>query len=373
MIRNAPSLFDAPKPPSAGESTGIKPFLEGHARAVTVYGSGKVALRDGLSGLVEPGQNVLVPAYLPDAVVEPLSELGLESRYYAVEPTLAPDFVDLERRIDDDSVAVVSVDYFGFPQPGLEELSAIAADYDCYHVDDNAHAPLSVDGETLLGTRGHLGVTSLWKLLPIPNGALLYLNAEGAIDAYDPSPLAGVRDRIDAADCRFVLAAAARKLFDTDGTLWRALESVVADEGSSPAVGGPAERYEDGKTRMSKLAATVVENADPAAVRTRRRENYRTWRRLLAPRDDLEIVFESLPPGICPQTFPVRAERPTAFLEELDDCGVGAHTWPRLSRAVVDDSAYETATRLSREIVTLPVHQHVTPSAIEAVGDRLSR
>lgn len=381
MISGTPSLLVASLPTQ--QPTGIESFVDRYAREFVFYGSGKVALRDGIAELVDSvpdsdpdaEQNVLVPAYLPDAVVEPIHELGLDSRYYAVEPTFAPDFVDLERRLDDDTVAVVSVNYFGFPQPGLDELMAIVDDYDCYHIDDNAHAPLSVDHGTLLGTRGDLGITSLWKLLPIPNGAILYCNEDAIADQFEPSSLAGIRDRIDTADCQYILKSVVRELLDTAPPVRHSFDALLArrrSSSSTPAVGTPADRYEAWKTPMSKLSSYVVDDVDPAAIRSVRRENYRTWQRLLVGYDEFDPVFGSLPEGICPQAFPVRASQPHAFIDELERCGVdGVHTWPRLSQAVLDEPAYETATQLSREIITLPVHQHVDATAIEAVGERL--
>ncbi len=205
MIDATPSVFDASL---SGTGAGIDAFIDRHApdSMHTYYGSGKVALRDGLAGLVEPGDNVVVPAFLSPAVVEPFHELGLESRYYAIEESLAPDIADLEARIDADTAAVVSVNYFGFPQPGLERIAALTDEYDCYHVDDNAHAPLSVRDGTLLGTHGDLGITTLRKLLPVPDGAVLYCTDETVTAQFAPSSLAGRSNRIAIADCRFVAA-----------------------------------------------------------------------------------------------------------------------------------------------------------------------
>ncbi|WP_117367990.1 DegT/DnrJ/EryC1/StrS family aminotransferase [Natrarchaeobaculum sulfurireducens] len=370
MIKETPSLF-VPSP-STNQGHSVDSFLNRHAQEFVFYGSGKAALYDGLAGLIEPGETVLVPAYLPDAVVEPLYDLELETEYYALEPSLAPDFVDLERRLDDDVIAVMSVNYFGFPHPGLDELRSIVADYGCYHVDDNAHAPLSVDGETVLGTRGHLGVTSLWKLFPVPDGAILYLNDEQAAEAYDPSSSAGVRDGFDGSDCRYLLKSAFRDVFDRNGTIRRSIDAILASRNDGRSVGGPRERYEKGKRPMSKLSAYVVEESDPRAIRQARRQNYLAWRQALESRDDVEFVFESLPEGICPQVAPVRAAGHEQFRAELDRCGVGgAKRWPRLSPRVREKPTYETATRLAREIVTLPVHQHIAPSTILDVGRQL--
>lgn len=359
------SLFE-PQP------AGIEPFLERYTSHITFYGSGKAALRDGLVDLVEPGENVLLPAYLPDAVVEPFYDLGLEPRYYRLEGTLAPDLADVDRRLDGDTAVVVSVDYFGFPQPGIEEFTALIEEYDCYHVDDNAHGPLSVDDGTLLGTRGHLGITSLRKLLPIPDGAALYCNDEAVATAFEPSSLAGVRDRFGATDCRYVFKSLVHDLLETNATLRRSVDEVVADR--SPAIPDPSTRYEASKTPMSKLSARVAADANPTAIRAARRENYLAWKRIFETRPGIDVRYESLPEGICPQVFPVRTDRPRRLLAELERCGVdGAHTWPRLSRTVRDNPDYDVSRRLAREVVVLPVHQHIDPTAIEDVGDRLRR
>lgn len=384
MINATPSL--SARSLSRQQTAGIEPFIERYAGTYTFYGSGKVALRDGLAGLVDPGENVLLPAYLPDAVVEPFHELGLEPRYYRVEPSFAPDIADVERRIDADTAAVLSVNYFGFPQPGLEELTALIDEYDCYHVDDNAHAPLSVHDGALLGTNGDIGITSLWKLLPIPNGGVLYLNSDDAVAAYEPSASAGIRERPAVGDGVFVLKSAVSSLLDSAAvraSLAGFLGGGSADTDATPqpetdgrndeppAVSTPKERYEEGKIPMFKLSECVLEAVDPDSIRERRRENYRAWARFLTERDDLELVFESLPDGICPQAIPVRAARPDRFVAALEDRGVGAYTWPRLADSVHEDPAYETARYLSERIVALPVHQHVEPSTIETIGCRL--
>lgn len=367
MISDSPSLvswsLSEPRP------IGIESFVTRYVSDVTYYGSGKAAIRDGLAELVTPGENVLLPAYLPDAVAEPFHELGLEPRYYRLRPTLEPDLVDLERRMDDRTAVVMTVDYFGFPQPGLEEVRALVDDYGCYHVDDNAHAPLSVDGGTLLGTRGHLGFTSLWKLLPVQNGAMLYCNDETVAERFEPSSIAGVREDVHPDDCLFALKSVLTTMLDANGAVRRSVDGLVrARDGGVP---GPGDRYEAGKCKMSRLSAHVAAAVDPLTIRETRRRNYRAWRRVLDGRPDVEPLFDSLPAGICPQVFPVRATDPDRFLTALERSGVVAHTWPRLPTSVRDEPAHDVACRLAREVVVLPVHQHVDPTSIDAVGERL--
>ncbi|WP_222918364.1 DegT/DnrJ/EryC1/StrS family aminotransferase [Natrinema sp. SYSU A 869] len=373
MIDATPSVFDASlSKPGAG----IDAFVDRHAPGTmhTYYGSGKVALRDGLAGLVEPGENVVVPAYLSPAVVEPLHELGLESRYYAIEASLAPDFDDLEARIDDDTAAVMSVNYFGFPQPGLDRIAALTDEYDCYHIDDNAHSPLSVHEGTLLGTHGDLGITTLRKLLPVPDGAVLYRTGETVNEWFSPSSLAGRSDRIATTDCRFVATSVAESVLQISPSLHRSVEAVLADGADDSSSVDPVNRYEAAKVPMSKCSAVVADAADPDAIRTVRRENFRVWQRVLDDREDVTPLYEHLPAGISPYEFPVRATDSDSFRAELGNLGVvGAHSWPTLREAVREDGTYETSVRLADNLVALPVHQGIEPSAIEAVGDRLPK
>ncbi|AHG02436.1 hypothetical protein HALLA_21255 (plasmid) [Halostagnicola larsenii XH-48] len=82
-------------------------LLEQYVTAYAFYGSGKIALRDGLKTISTAGQNVLLPAYLPDAVAEPIVELGLEPRFYAITESLGPNVDDLRSRIDTETAAMI--------------------------------------------------------------------------------------------------------------------------------------------------------------------------------------------------------------------------------------------------------------------------
>lgn len=355
------SLLGRPDP------NGVLSTLEQHDPGLTAYGSGKAALRDGLASIADDGGNVLLPAYLPDGVAEPLFELGLEPRYYRVRPDLGPDLADVDCRLDAETVAGLSVDYFGFPPPRFDEFAALLAEYGCYHVDDNAHAPLSVSGGTLLGTRGDLGITSLRKLLPIPDGAVLYCNNDAARERFEPSPIAGVRDRIDGSDCRFFVRTFATRVRASNACVRRSTDRLLSDRNDPPPVASPRDRYEAGKRQMSWLSARLLERVDARAIRTARRENYRAWLRLLSDRDDLEVVRPALPEGICPQAIPVRTSEPDRLLAVLEAAGVSdAHTWPRLAGSVRTDPTYATATKLAAETVAVPVRDRPDRDAFDA-------
>ena len=368
MISGAPSLFV-----QASVSTkpiGVNAFLDEHVEHWWYYGASKVALRDALVAVATPGENVLLPSYVPDAVAEPFRELGLDVRYYAIRPDLGADMADVETRVDERTLAIVSVNYFGFPQPSLDELSTYSRDRDCYHVDDNAHASTSVHEGRLLGTHGDLGVTSLWKSFPVPDGALLYLPNAELRDRFEPSSLAGVRDRFDRTDFRYLCKSLVKNLGPTTDAVWKSVTTLTTANGDGPA--SPSARYEASKEPMSKLSSRVLATVDPVASRKRRRSNFRTWLETLDARQDLHPLYRFLSDGICPQAFPVVAEEPERFIAELSSVGVDAvHTWPRLPPIVDDDPAYQTASTLAQNVVVLPVHQQLDPEAIRDAGRSL--
>ena len=367
-------------PPSEPGPTyhGLEAFLEAYTDWYRFYSAGKAALADALRAMLRTRtdlgagtKNVVLPAYVPDAVVEPMRELGLEARYYAIEPTLAPDRSDLERLVDERTIALVTINYFGFAPSGLDDVAAIADEAGCYHVDDNAHAPFSVHEDKLLGTVGDAGITSLWKALPIPNGAVLYLSNERLRRAYEPSPFAGVRSNFDTGDARFVCKTVLEDLVDANQLLRESVDAVVSNvvDDTPPS---PGQRYESGKRRMSKLASLYCLGIDPTRIRRRRRERYRAWVSALSS-DDVRPLFPTLPDGTCPQSVPVYAESPAAFRRALSRLGLdGVHTWPRLPRDVSVSSRHETARRYATHVFALPVATDVDTNQIRQIGRELA-
>src|SRR5689334_15651529 len=60
------------------------------------------------------GSQVLVPAYICRAAVDPFLAYGAAVTFYRVNRNCEPDFEDLERKIVRETKAVMAVHYFGF-------------------------------------------------------------------------------------------------------------------------------------------------------------------------------------------------------------------------------------------------------------------
>lgn len=141
---------------------------------IRYFSFGRHALSEGLiiSGIKE-GDKVLLPGFICKDLLASINSIGAIPIYYEVGKDLnictAPE--DLP-----DAKAILAVNYFGFPQdlvPFLKYCEQTGA----VLIEDNAHGLFSKDKDgRYLGTRGDIGVFSLRKTIPMPNGAALVVN-----------------------------------------------------------------------------------------------------------------------------------------------------------------------------------------------------
>ena len=85
------------------------------------------------------GANVLAPAYVCRAAIDPLLAYGLNVSFYAVKQDCRPDFDDIEQKITEKTKAVLVAHYFGFPAPvrrlrDLCDKHGLSLIEDCAHV-----------------------------------------------------------------------------------------------------------------------------------------------------------------------------------------------------------------------------------------------
>jgi len=339
-------------------------------------GSGKAAIREGV-GLLRAGQsdNVVLPGYLPDGVIEPFRDAGLDVRFHRIDRDLTPDLADVERLVDADTAAILVVHYFGFPQPSLGELRELCDRRGIALVEDNAHAPLSRGPDSrLLGTTGDLGVTSLHKLFPVPDGGMLFVGDPALRDRDGTLELSGVAAGYTLADLAPVGRALLRPLLAA-----RASVPVPGPELPSWQSGGPGattERdpeaiYEAAKTPMSKLTVRALRRLDPSRCVERRRRNYRFWSRSLDGIGGLDPVYGSLPEGVCPQVFPALADDPAALADAGDGRNVPVSTWPPLPDEAEDAAAFPATNWLSDHLVRLPVHQQLDETDLSRIAETI--
>ena len=176
---------------------------------IRFHACGRRALADALRLAGAAGQRVLLPSFICRDLLAAVAAAGAEPAFYEVRPDLS---ADEDQTLWPEARAVLAVDYFGFAS-NLSPFQAYARRCGAVVIEDAAHALFSRDaGGRLLGTRAPLGILSLRKSLPLPNGGALLAN-DPALAARLPPPLPYAPSK----GRRFVLKAAARPLLALAG------------------------------------------------------------------------------------------------------------------------------------------------------------
>lgn len=132
-----------------------------HAFAFSSGRTGLVALLDGMG--IEEGSEVLVQGLTCNALINPLIWSGLYPRYVDIkEETLNMDPVDLERKINRNSRAVVVQHTFGLPAE-MGEIRRICRENDLLLIEDCAHSLGAEWNGRQTGTLGRAAFFSLGR------------------------------------------------------------------------------------------------------------------------------------------------------------------------------------------------------------------
>lgn len=320
-------------PPAASLPWRLEDLLPG--TQVRYYSFARRALAEGLraAGLGRASK-VLLPGFLCRDVLSSLAAVGASAVFYPVDTQMRPATSPEDWPKAD---AVLAVDYFGFPQD-LAPFKAYCKPTSAVLIEDNAHGLFSRD-ETgaLLGSRGDLGLFSLRKTLPLPNGAALAVTAQRGWKVPEQGAFGAE------ADLRRLMKTGSRLLAGKLGsrrtlqglTLLRDLRRLRTGS-RLPRPDPRSEKELPSPERPCRALARPLTAADPAAEAKRRRALYA----FLSPRLDkagAELIFDALPHGVVPYGLPFRAEgaaltKTVALLESL---GLEPSTWPDLPAAVM--------------------------------------
>ena len=323
---------------------------------------GKVALGAALDALDATG-NVLLPACIPHGVVGPILARGLEPRFYRVRRDLQPRYLDLVRRIDGETAALLVVHYFGVSQPRFDAVASLARSVGVPVIDDNSHAVLSRRNGRLLGTSGTFGFASLHKSLPVPNGAVLYAADSAALDGVE------FPTRWTAADLRYCAGRTAGRLPSLPSP--PPFLPSPSDDGESPvaATPDPLDTYAEARVPLSPLVPRLLRRLDPERIVARRRAAAARWANRLDGVAGVQPLYdEPLAEEVCPWAYPVVCDDPDAVVGALDG---RAFVWPRLPPSVAGDGDYPVANEYARRLVALPAGQDLGPEGVDDLADAL--
>jgi hypothetical protein len=201
-------------------------------------------------------------------------------------------------------------------------------------IEDAAHALFSRDAAgRLLGTRAPLGILSLRKSLPLPNGGALLAN-DPALAARLPPQLAFE----PAPSRRPALKAAARPFLGLFGARaahagLTALRSLRGDAGGHVGPDPDSERVPPRPAAPCPELERPLVCADPAIETSRRRALW-TLCDGIARRAGLAPVFPSLPENVAPYAYAFRSKNLPAARALFAAEGLTTLPWPDLPGAI---------------------------------------
>lgn len=326
------------------------PFPLG-SHGCTLFARARHALRHAVPALgLEPGDELLVPAYHHGSEVEALVRAGLECRFYDGDGALAPDEAELEALLGPRTRALYLVHYLGFPQESAR-WRGWCDERGLLLVEDAAQAWGAERDGIPAGALADAAVYCLYKTVGVPDGAALHLRAGRVGPRGEPSLGAA-----GAAKRHFAWLAA--RVAPAGRLLARARAGRAVSPGRDLALGEP-------DSRPSRATAFLLPRLRPAAAVRGRRERYARLAAALGSR--VPAPFDRLPDGAAPFALPLDVDDRRATLAALLDAGVAAlDLWSRPHPGL--PAGFPDAERRRARTIALPVHQELSEADVEAVA-----
>jgi len=320
---------------------------------------------------LQPGDEVLLPAYHHGVEVEVLVAKGLKPRFYRVDAGARIHTEDVERAITSQTKVIYLIHYFGFPQP-VQEILALARRRGLPLIEDCALSLFSSGPRGALGSFGDIGIFCLYKTLPLPHGGSLVLNREGL----------GTPPESRKPDTASSVSYVANLMLDYAALRLNGAGSGVVTAGRN--LGRLAKRALRASTipidtshldmrviplGMGRTARYLLRRTRPAEVIAVRRRNFLHLAALLQG-SGARPLFPELPEGVCPLSYPVYVRDKARVHEELLRDNVGnVNFWSR-TRPEIATGAYPEVDEMRRHVLELPIHQGLEPRHIEYIAER---
>jgi dTDP-4-amino-4,6-dideoxygalactose transaminase len=318
-----------------------------------LFSRARHGLYRALSELVEPGSEILVPAFHHGSEIEAFGRAGHVCRFYEATDDLAPDEAELESLLTPRTRALHLTHYLGFPQDAAR-WRRWCDERGLLLVEDAAQAWLSTADGRPVGSVGDIAVYCLYKTFGLPDGAALLTRqlTNGAL----PRGYKGVL------------------WIGLEHALWLATRTRTAawlSDRRAPRLGTIEYTMGLGDPKLPSGAtlAALPRIVDPRAAE-QRREHYRRYLELLP---GLVVpAFAVLPDGASPFMFPAVFQDKPKALERLRWRRVRALNFWTASHPSVPAGQFPKAMELRRTVVGLPVHQELRPGDVERVAEAVS-
>jgi perosamine synthetase len=341
------------------------------------------AIFHGLRALgLQPGQKILVPAFICAAAIEPIEHFGIGIGFYATRRNCAPDWQDLESKIDGNVRAVLAVHYFGFPCD-IARFRALCDQYKIFLIEDCAHVLEGVPNPYRFGEFGDFSVFSPRKYLPVFDGGTLRLNRASPdfqVQLQFETPLFTLR--------------VAKNLFDrrkAPTAHLRVQRARAPQPGQAPGkreldiiAGLPQKpRYVPPDSTsflpwmadvpMSRLSKHLAGHFPLSEIASKRRANYSYLAERVSQVEGVQPLFHPLPPDVVPWMLPLTIRDRREMDMELRALGIPAVTWLSVRDPRISAQEFPEADFLYECLVLLPIHQDLERPQLDLIAEAVTR
>jgi perosamine synthetase len=303
---------------------------------------------------------VLVPSYHHGVEIEALLDAGAEVKFYRVGGKFGVDLEDVENKITARTTALYLTHFAGFPGP-VREMKALAERHALPLIEDCALSLFSMDGDRALGVTGDVAIFCLYKVLPVPNGGAMVINAPGPWHIPEPPP--------PPFTSTFSLLASSllRNVALRGGQPGRRMRRAALGLGKTSLRAASIEPVLTGTQHfdrahldlgISRLTRRIALGQDVAQIIARRRRNYVFLLERL--RDLSEPMFPTLPDGVVPLFYPMLVKDNRVTVERIVARGIEAVDFWRDFHPACPAAEFPEVAALRRSMMEVPCHQDLT-------------
>lgn len=325
-----------------------------------LYANASNAMKDVLEYIAQRQQrqrpNIILPAYIPAKLYRAALAAGYEVKFFEVFDKCCFDLAEVDQLIDENTLAVFHVHYFGFPHQ-IGEMRELTRKRNVLLIEDCALSIGATHNGRSLGTYGDFAIFSMRKMFLYSEGGFLRL----------AEPFADFQPRYE---------WQVRNCFSLQKYLLQRAKYVYVrlTAGADPLhlVRPDPIGYMDWSTprqvlhvkRPSAFTEWRTKFVDMEKVVRKRRENFQYVAERFPRSRTLEPVHDRLPEGCTPYSFPflVKNGQRDALRQSLLDNGtMSGAGWPESPF----QEQYKRTRELSAQLLEIPIHQALTRQQID--------
>lgn len=332
--------------------------------------NGRASIRLILKSILKPGQGdeVLLPAYVFQGLLNPFKESGMTIKFYKVNRDLTLDANDIKRKINENTKVLFILHLFGFPQPVDQLIQLREANPSCWVIEDIGQSFLTTRLDGSLGRFGDFSFNVYMKYVPTPDGSLLQIN----------KPVGNLRwknrqfKRLLYTSSRYA-AMNLKNLYLRTHLVPKSLYL-----GLFRYAARLMEEYPM-YAEMSWVSKRILDKFDYEGAIARRRENFqyllRSW-----DLDSVVPLFPNLPSSVCPMGFVVLAEDRDYLRSELSKAGIycpihwqppgGERDFTFLASGI-DPEEFPISWEIARKIMLIPIDHRYGIEEMDYILDKI--